>query len=412
MCGKVNFTNLSRYIELSEKTYRRHYRQAVCFMRLNAQIIEAAMPSSATCIGGMDCSFIPKSGKATYGLDWFYNGSASRTQKGLEISVIAVIDVEAHRGYSLSVQQTPARLASHKAKAKSRGQSISWATIEQARQMLEQLPNLATTQAEADAVAVEPTRIDDYLKHLQETACYLPTSLKYWVVDGFYSKRKFVDGVVGLNLQVISKLRSDADMRYLYTGEQKPRGAKRKYDGKVELGDLSRLSHVRQLEPGLDLYTLVVWHVSLKRKIRLAAVVDTHTPGKTGMVLLFSTDIDLDAELIVKYYKARFQIEFIFRDAKQFTGLCDAQTRQPQALDFHFNASLSALNLAKYEDQLRAGENPQKQPSSPFSMASYKRVAFNDHLLERFIAMLELDPTLIKSHPNYQNLRSYGIIAA
>jgi hypothetical protein len=66
-------------------------------------------------------------------------------------------------------------------------------------------------------------------------------------------------------------------MRYLDTGVQKPRGAKRKYDGKVDLRDGSRLTPVRQLEPGLDLYTLVVWHVSLKRIIRIAAVVDTHT---------------------------------------------------------------------------------------------------------------------------------------
>jgi hypothetical protein len=51
------------------------------------------------------------------------------------------------------------------------------------------------------------------------------------------------------------------------------------------------------------------------------------------------------------------------------------------------------------------------QSSPPFSMTSYKRVSFNDHLLERFISELGLDPTLIKSHPNYENLRSYGIIA-
>jgi hypothetical protein len=152
-------------------------------------------------------------------------------------------------------------------------------------------------------------------------------------------------------------------------------------------------------------------HVSLKRKIRIAAVVDTHKPEKTGVALLFSTDLDLEAELSLRYYKARFQIEFIFRDAKQFTGLCDAQTRQPQTLDFHFNVSLTALNLAKYQDQLYFTQGNQKQSLSPFSMASYKRVAFNDHLLERFISMLELNPTLIKSHPNYQNLRSYGIIA-
>jgi len=50
-------------------------------------------------------------------------------------------------------------------------------------------------------------------------------------------------------------------------------------------------------------------------------------------------------------YSQRWGIEFLFRDAKQFTGLCNAQTRDAQRLDFHFNASLTALNLAKYEDQ-------------------------------------------------------------
>lgn len=380
-------------------------------MSLNALLIEAAIPHDATCIGAMDCSFIAKSGKATYGLDWFYNGSISRTQKGLEISVIAVIDVDTHRGYSLSVQQTPANLAERKAEVQSQPQQITWAMIEQTRQLLEQLPNKATAESQADNVAPEPTRMDYYLKHLQDSYAYLPTQLKYWAVDGFYSKKKFIDGVVGLHLHVVSKLRNDADMRYLYTGVQKPRGAKRKYDGKVNLSNLARLTQVRQLEEQLNLYTTIVWHVSLKRQIRLACLVDTRKTGKTGYALLFSTDIELDAERIVEYYKARFQIEFIFRDAKQFTGLCDAQTRQPQSLDFHFNASLTALNLAKHDDQLRFAKDNQEQSLTPFSMASYKRIAFNDHLLERFISMLDLNPTLIKSHPNYQNLRSYGIIA-
>ena len=38
-----------------------------------------------------------------------------------------------------------------------------------------------------------------------------------------------------LNLDFIGKLRVDADLRYLYTGEQKKRGAPRKYDGMVKL---------------------------------------------------------------------------------------------------------------------------------------------------------------------------------
>ena len=44
---------------------------------------------------------------------------------------------------------------------------------------------------------------------------------------------------------------------------------------------------------------------------------------------------------------SRFQIEFIYRDAKQFTGLNDCQARNANSLDFAFNASLSAVNIAK-----------------------------------------------------------------
>ena len=104
----------------------------------------------------------------------------------------------------------------------------------------------------------------------------------------------------------------------------------------------------------------------------------------------------------------RFEIEFIFRDAKQFTGLGDCQARDAQKLAFHFNASLTALNLAK----LNAWQQHSGQEPSVFRVASVKRRMLNHHLLDRFIANLDLEPTQIKSHPNYLNLCNYGIIAA
>ena len=125
-------------------------------------------------------------------------------------------------------------------------------------------------------------------------------------------------------------------------------------------------------------------------------------------VLLFSTNVDQKAEEILRFYQLRFQIEFIFRDAKQFTGLSDCQSRNEKALDFHFNTSLIALNLAKREAQLQQSGTK----DFVFSMNTVKRRALNDHLLGRFIAKLDLDPTLIKSHPNFQSLREYGVMGA
>jgi Transposase DDE domain len=242
------------------------------------------------------------------------------------------------------------------------------------------------------------------------TKSYLPKSVQHVVSDGFYSKIKWVDGITALGLDAIGKLRSDADMRYVYTGEQKPRGRKRKYDGKVDLTDLSLMTLVSQIEPLLYLYTVEVWVVSMKRKVRLVYIRDCRNPSRIGLALLFSTDINLDASEILCFYKARFQIEFIFRDAKQFTGLNDCQARNFTKLDFHFNVSLRVLNLAKLDAwQIHHLANSTKP--FVFSMASYKRLAFNRHLLDRFISLLGLDHNLIKSHPNFHKLCSYGSIA-
>ena len=64
-----------------------------------------------------------------------------------------------------------------------------------------------------------------------------------------------------------------------------------------------------------------VTHVSLKRNLKIVVLVDERNKDKKKYTILFSTDTELDAKTLVRYYKARFQIEFIFRDAKQFTGL-------------------------------------------------------------------------------------------
>jgi hypothetical protein len=393
----VNFSNLSRYSNLSERTYRRQFAESFDFTSFNAVLIEEAVSPKSRKIAAMDCSFITKSGKQSYGVDYYYNGSASKSETGQEISVISIVDVDRHQGYTLSVQQTAAKEAAVTTKPLEAKLKVK----KQAKQ------GKKTSKRGKKSPSIdlqEVTRIDAYLQQLKITQPHLPKTVKHVVVDGFYSKEKFVNGVVGLGLHMVGKLRVDANLRHIFTGEQRPRGARRKYGDKVDLNDVTGLSWVQDLEPNLKLYTAVVWHVSLKRQVRMAYLSDTHKPDQVRHVVLFSTDLDLCAFDIFYFYKARFQIEFIFRDAKQFTGLTDCQARSESKLDFHFNASLTALNLAKFEaQQHHQGEQP-----FVFSMASYKRLALNHHLLDLFISNLDLNPTLIKNHPNYQKLCSYG----
>ena len=55
----------------------------------------------------------------------------------------------------------------------------------------------------------------------------------------------------------------------------------------------------------------------------------------------------MSAKDVIDIYRSRFQIEFLFRDAKQFTELCHCQSRNIEALYFAFNLSLSAINVAR-----------------------------------------------------------------
>ncbi len=368
---RLNFLHLSRHSSLNEKTYRRHFHQAFAFTSFNQAAIARAVPQASTQLFAQDASFSKKSGQHTYGLDHFWNGSAAKAEKGLEVSLISVVDTQANHCFALSAEQTP-------------------------------------PQPEIKQRAKTATRVDFYLEHLRRTAPYFPTAIKYGVFDGFYAKEKFVSGVCALDYQVICKLRSDADLRYLYEGLQRRRGRRRKFDGKVDFHDLRSFAQIATDKPGITLYTQVVWSVRLKRRIRVVVVVNRKDQAKPRYVVLFSTDTELEAADIFRFYKARFQIEFIFRDAKQFAGFSDCQARDKEALHFHFNASVAVVNLAR----IMAQEEQKTAEQLVFSMASIKQRFFNEHLLNLIIDKLGLDQIAVINHPQFEYLRNYAAIAA
>ncbi len=96
--------------------------------------------------------------------------------------------------------------------------------------------------------------------------------------------------------------------------------------------------------------------------------------------LYFSTDLYIEVLDILEFYKARFQIEFLYRDGKQHTGLNDCQARSDNKLHFHFNASLTAINIAKITRWLSIPKEQRKA----FSMNDIKTLSHNSLLMQRF----------------------------
>jgi hypothetical protein len=291
--GRVNFRTLSRYCAYAERTIARQFREPFDWPDCHQRVLRMALAPRSELVSAHDASFIPKSGKQTVGLGHFFNGCTSRAERGLEIATLAVVDVTRRCALRLAVAQTP--------------------------------PGEQATKAEPD----DP-RVDCYTQQLHEHRHRLPPSITYHCVDGYSAKKKYIDEVVSLDLQAITKLRSDADGVFLSTGPHpKRRGARRKYAGKVNCQDLSRFEALapREDEPHLHRYTAVVWHKTLKRRLRLVVLLNRKDPATPRFIVLGSTDPELNGHKLIDLYAARFQIEFLFRDSTQCTGLLDCQAR-------------------------------------------------------------------------------------
>jgi hypothetical protein len=363
--GKANFRNMSRYSTLSEKRLSRWYGRTFAFAQFNTTLLSHTLSDDQDCIAAIDASFVNKAGKKTDGLGWFYNGSLGQPQRGLEVSMICLVDLKSNTAYALEALQT----------------------IDQLGQ----------------------TRVDRYAEQVVKIA---PQLLKQGIVhmaaDAYYSKIKFVSAVCAAGLHLVGKLRVDADLQWLYEGQYRGLGRPRKFDGKVNFKkDLGRFEQLDDLDDGVQVYTQVVFSKQLKRTIKVVMLRSVQG-DKDSRVLLYSTDSSLDAMRLIQYYKARFQIEFLFRDAKQHTGLTHCQSRRKEAIHTHLNASLVALNLLKLEDQ----QIKKATGATVISIASWKRKKFNQHLMERLFQELGLSLKSQKVAQVYDQMSDYGAIAA
>lgn len=370
--GKINFRNLARYSNLAERTFSRWFERCFNFAEFNTKAIQQ-LSTFKVCICAIDACFLEKAGKATYGIDRFWNGCASKAQKGLEISLSAIVNVSTKTAYPLQADQTPS---------------------------MKDIKLLLGTEA---------NRIDFYLSYIQSIKDYIKKFTTLMVFDGFYTKKKFVDGILAMGFTVIGKLRLDANLKKLYVGTpNKRRGRPKKFEGKCNAKELEGFEFASDIDDKTRIYTGVFYHSSLEREVRVVAI--TSTEGdQTPVALIFSTDKELSAHEIYSYYTARFQIEFTFRDAQQFTGLGDCQSRKKKAIHFHVNASFAAINIAKIQEQLTYANQDERMV---FSMSSHKVRNHNETMISRFFSMFGLDLTLIKSKPLYEKALNYGTISS
>ena len=330
---------------------------------------------------------VTKAGKHTHGLDRFFASLYGKPVPGLAFFTLSLVSVQARRSFPMRVEQvvrSDAEKAASKAKAAAKKRKVPCAKRRPGR------PKGSKNQPKADGTFTpELRRIAGWLDALLHLiAGVIP--LTYLVLDGHFGNHHALQMARQSHLHLISKLRYDAALYFPYTGPYAGRGPHRKYGAKVDYDNLPKQYLKETTVEGhmqTCIYQMQLLHKEFAQPLNVVIIAKTnlHTKARAH-VILFSSDLALAYTPLVDYYGLRFQIEFNFRDAKQYWGLEDFMNVTPTGVTNAANLSLFMVNVAY---RLRADIHP-RDPD--YSVLDLKADCRGYKYVEETIKMLPEKP--------------------
>jgi len=411
MTGRVTMLGLSRWAGKGCKyrTVQRFFNITIPWPEVFRKFFEQHLyrPAGEYFLVG-DESVVTKSGKETHGLDYFFSGLLSKTVKGIAIFSLSLVSVEERRSYPLQVEQvvrTEAEKAAAKARKKKKPAKKGQTTPKKPGRP-KGSKNRDKTQIELTA---ELKRIQKMVKN-QLAALQNLVTVRYLALDGHFGNNHALQMVRQCGLQLISKLRHDAALHFIYDGKQKRKGRRKKYGQKINYRHIPEKYLVEQSTQRniqTRIYQAVMLHQDFAQALNVVIITKTNLKsGAFANVNLFSSDLELPYDKIIDFYRLRFQIEFNFRDAKQYWGLEDFMNVKAVPLTNALNLSLFMVNLS----QVLLRDLRQTLPeSSILDLKAYFRAA---KYFEETIKMLPQKPEPILLEQIFGQVASLGCIHA
>nr|MBS0020747.1 transposase [Gammaproteobacteria bacterium] len=176
-------------------------------------------------------------------------------------------------------------------------------------------------------------------------------AVRYFLYDGAFGHNEALQMVRQTGLHLISKLRHDAALYFPYEGPYAGRGRPKKYGHKLDYRQLpERYLKSSSVDKGIrtSVYQMLMSHKCFPEQINIVLVMKTNLrTGATAHVVLFSSDRELPHDQLVHSYRLRFQLEFNFRDAKQYWGLEDFMVVKSTPVHNSSNLALFMVNLSQ-----------------------------------------------------------------
>jgi len=348
MTGRVTMLNISRWADEggSYRTVQRWYSTvipwALAFWLFFHRYL--FIPEDVYLLAG-DEVVVTKAGKHTHGLDRFFSSLYGKPVPSLSFLALSLVNIRERHSYPIMVEQI---VRSEEERAAAKAKKEKKAALKPKRK-----PGRPKGSKNRDKTQVTLTPELKLLKTMIRKLLLLINGvmpLTYLVLDGKFGHNNALQMTLQCGLQLISKLRHDTALYFPYDGSYSGCGPHQQCGDKI---DYNRLPKKYLKADFVDndirtcIYQMTMLHKEFAQRLNVVIIVKTNlkTQARTHVVL-FSSHLHLAYDLLIDYYSLRFQIEFNFRDAKQFWGLEDFMNINQIPVTNSANLSLFMVNVS------------------------------------------------------------------
>ena len=345
MTGRVTMLGISRWTGKggSYRTVQRFFHTVMPWAMVFWLFFRHhLLQTGATYILAGDECVVTKAGKRTYGLDRFFSSLYGKPVPSLAFFALSLVSLSERRSYPIVVEQV-VRSEEEKAAAKAK----------KAKQKQKRKPGRPKGSKNRDKTQVTLTLELTQIKRMVHKLLALiehVLRVRYLVLDGKFGHNNALQMTRQCGLHLISKLRYDAALHFRYDGPYSGRGPHRKYGDKINYDQISAQylkATTVEKEIQTNVYQAEMLHQDFAQSLNVVILVKTNLKtGARARVILFTNDLELNHDQIIDYYSLRFQIEFNFRDAKQYWGLEDFMNIKETAVTNAANLALFMVNVA------------------------------------------------------------------
>jgi putative transposase len=295
-----------------------------------------------------DETVVTKAGTHTHGLDRFFASLYGKSVPGLAFFTLSLISTTQRRSFPLALEQV---VRSPEEKAAARAKAATSRSSAPAKKRKPGRPKGSSTKPKTNVeLTPELSRIQNMLGALLRRIAGL-IQVRYAVLDGHFGNNNALQMVLACDLHLISKLRADSALYLPYDGPYAGRGPRRIYGEKLDVRAIpERYLQQTSVEKGVEsrIFQLEARHKTFAQALNVVIIVKTNLQSKAvAHVILFSSDLALAWDKLIDSYCLRFQLEFNFRDAKQYWGLEDFMNTTPTAVTNAANLALFMVNLVE-----------------------------------------------------------------